>query len=206
MDKPGRVFCVEGQWDDDLTERGSVLPTLELLERLNRIRFIHRDVATPGELRYYLDQWLSKKYATYNVGIFAIDGGPGRLCLSRSQELDLNELITWMQDRCDGKQLYFDCGTILRISDASLIDILERTGATMVCGFTKTITWVESAAFDTVLIDRLANARKANSVEQLVRATRWAPLAQHLGFRMVYRNGHGPHIPAMRRPESVVPA
>ncbi|MGV9806786.1 hypothetical protein [Micromonospora chersina] len=76
----------------------------------------------------------------------------------------------------------------------------------MVCGFTKTITWVESAAFDTVLIDRLANARKANSVEQLVRATRWAPLAQHLGFRMVYRNGHGPHIPAMRRPECVVPA
>ncbi|MEV5693896.1 hypothetical protein [Micromonospora globbae] len=46
-----------------------MLPTLEMLECLGRIRYIHRDVATPDELRYYLDQWLSRKYAAYNVGI-----------------------------------------------------------------------------------------------------------------------------------------
>lgn len=42
----------------------------------------------------------------------------------------------------------------------------------MVCGFTRTIDWVESAAFDTVLINRLANGQKANSVEQLVGSAR----------------------------------
>ncbi|RKN15237.1 hypothetical protein D7147_25560 [Micromonospora musae] len=205
MAKPGSVFCVEGQWGDDLAERGSVLPTLELLERLGRIRFIRRDVATPGELRFYLEQWLSRKYTAYDVGIFAIDGGPGRLRLSGRHELDLSEVVGWLQGRCEGKRLYFDCGSVLRLSEPTLVEILEETGASMVCGFTKTIDWIESSAFDTVLVDRLANGRKANSVEQLVRSARWAPLAQHLGFRMVYQHSQGPRIPAMRRPESDVP-
>ncbi|MET8040910.1 hypothetical protein ABZU25_08595 [Micromonospora sp. NPDC005215] len=200
MGKPGSVFCVEGQWGDDLAERGSVLPTLELLERLRRIRFIHRDVATPGELRFYLDQWLSHKYAAYRVGILAIDGGPGTLRLSNRHELDLAEVMSWIQGRCAGKLLYFDCGTILRVPESTLHDILEQTGADMVCGFTRTIDWVESSAFDTVLVPRLANGRKSNSVEQLVGSARWAPLAQHLGFRLLSRRGAVPHIPAMRQP------
>ncbi|MBY8870373.1 hypothetical protein K7640_00765 [Micromonospora sp. PLK6-60] len=204
MDKPGRVFCLEGQWHDDLKERGSVLPTLELLERLGQIRFIHRDVATPGELRYYLDQWLSRKYTAYDVGIFAVDGSPGRLHLSNRNEVELTELVSWLRGRCEGRKLYFDCGSILRLPDAALTDIAERTGASLVCGFTKTIDWVESSAFDTVLINRLANGQKSNSVEQLVGSSRWAPLAQHLGFRLVDRNGPRPRVPSPRRAESDV--
>lgn len=73
MAKPGGVFCFEGQWADDLTERGSVLPTLELLERLGSIRFVHRDTATPQELRYFLERWLTRKYAAYQVGFFALN-------------------------------------------------------------------------------------------------------------------------------------
>lgn len=206
MSKPGSVFCVEGQWGDNLAERGSVLPTLELLERLRKIRFIHRDVATPDELRYYLDQWLSHKYAAYHVGIFAIDGAPGKLRLSNRHEMDLAEVMGWMRGRCAGKQLYFDCGAILRVPEATLSDILEQTGAALVCGFTRTIDWIESSAFDTVLVDRLANGRKANSVEQLVGSARWAPLAQHLGFRLFPRNGAGPRIPATRQPKASVSA
>ncbi|WP_433533787.1 DUF6642 family protein [Micromonospora sp. CA-249363] len=183
-----------------------MLPTLELLERLRQIRYIHRDVATLDELRYYLDQWLSRRYAAYEVGIFAIDGSPGRLRLSKRHELDLAELMSWLQGRCSGKRLYFDCGTILRVPESTLDDIVEQTGAAMVCGFTRTIDWIESSAFDTVLIERLANGQKANSVGQLVDSARWAPLAQHLGFRMFPQSGGPARIPAMRRPESATPA
>jgi hypothetical protein len=83
--KPNGVFCVEGEWHADLAERGSVLPTLELLERLGRLRFIHRDTATADELRYFLDSWLSsRRYAAYEVGFFASPGTPTSLQLSAS--------------------------------------------------------------------------------------------------------------------------
>jgi hypothetical protein len=42
-----RIFCLEGQWESDLEDRCSVLPTLDTLERLGRSKYIHRDVGTP---------------------------------------------------------------------------------------------------------------------------------------------------------------
>ncbi|MBG6104916.1 hypothetical protein IW249_005330 [Micromonospora vinacea] len=72
--------------------------------------------------------------------------------------------------------------------------------------FTRTIDWFDSSASGNVLVDRLANGWKANSVEHLVGSARWAPLAQHLGFRLSPRHGAGPRIPAMRQPKASVSA
>ncbi|MEV6692037.1 hypothetical protein AB0M35_11285 [Micromonospora sp. NPDC051196] len=197
MAKPGGVFCVEGQWDNNLAERGSVLPTLELLERLGAIRFIHRDTATPQELRYFLDRWLTHKYSAYEVGFFALHGSPSEVHLSDSHSVRLKEIAGWMAGRCAGKRLYFGSCSALRSSDSALAEFLEETQASMVCGFTKTIDWIESAAFETVILNRLVNGGKVNSVELLARSTRWAPLAQHLGFRVVYK-GDRRRLPSMR--------
>ncbi|MGC5663996.1 DUF6642 family protein [Micromonospora sp. WMMD723] len=189
MAKPNGVFCVEGEWHADLAERGSVLPTLELLERLGRLRFIHRDTATADELRYFLDSWLSsRRYAAYEVGFFASPGTPTSLQLSGKHTVDLTDIAGWMSGRCGGKRLYFGSRSILRASEASLRAFLTETGATMVCGFTKHLDWVESAAFETTLLERLVNGRRVDSAETLFRSARWAPMARHLGFRVVYRH------------------
>lgn len=70
----GGIFCVEGQWHRDLRDRSSVLPTLDLLERRGRIRFIHRDVATEEELNYFVGRWGLKQYCDYQVGFLAMHG------------------------------------------------------------------------------------------------------------------------------------
>lgn len=189
MAKPGGVFCFEGQWDDDLAERGSVLPTLELLERLGSIRFIHRDTATPQELRYFLERWLSRKYAAYQVGFFALHGAPTRLQLSDSYTVGLSEIASWASGQCEGKRLYFGSCSALRASETTLAEFLRETKAAMLCGFTRDIDWIESAAFETVLLNSLVNGGRIDSVERLVKSSRWAPLAQHFGFRIVYQNG-----------------
>lgn len=189
MPKPGGVFCVEGQWDENLSERGSVLPTLELLERLGAIRFIHRDTATPQELRHYLEVWLSRKYTAYHVGFFALHGAPTKLHLSDAHTVGLAEMASWMAGRCDGKRLYFGSCSALRASDTTLSEFLRETKAAMICGFTKDIDWIESAAFETVVLNNLVNGARADSVERLMKTSRWEPLAQHLGFRVVYANG-----------------
>ena len=189
MPKPGGVFCVEGQWEDDLTERGSVLPTLELLERLGSIRFIHRDTATTEELHYYLDTWLSRKYQDFKVGFFALHGQPSQLCLTAKTTVELDEIAAWMSGRCAGRSLYFGSCSVLRASDRVLKEFLHETKAAMLCGFTKAIDWVESAAFETVVLNALVNGGRIDSVERLVRSGRWGALADHLGFRVVYANG-----------------
>lgn len=189
MRKPGGVFCVEGQWEDDLTERGSVLPTLELLERLGSIRFIHRDTATTDELHYYLDTWLSARYKDFKVGFFALHGQPSELLLTARNSVKLDEIGAWMSGRCAGRSLYFGSCSVLRASDQVLKEFLHETKAAMLCGFTKTIDWVESAAFETVVLNALVNGGRIDSVERLVRSGRWGALAEHLGFRVVYANG-----------------
>ncbi|MEH1101913.1 hypothetical protein AB0I85_15185 [Micromonospora echinofusca] len=189
MTKPGGVFCFEGQWADDLAERGSVLPTLELLDRLGSIRFIHRDTATPQELRYYLERWLSRKYSAYQVGFFALHGAPTRLQLSDSHTVGLSEIASWVSGQCHGKRLYFGSCSALRASATTLGEFLRETKAAMLCGFTKDIDWIESAAFETVVLNNMVNGVRIDSVERLVKSPRWAPLAQHLGFRIVYPNG-----------------
>ncbi|MFC0007346.1 DUF6642 family protein [Micromonospora siamensis] len=189
MPKPGGVFCFEGEWEDDLAERGSVLPTLELLERLGSIRFIHRDTATPQELRYFLERWLTRKYAAYQVGFFALHGSPTRLHLSDSHSVGLAEIASWMSGQCEGKRFYFGSCSVLRASDTTLSEFLRETKAAMLCGFTKEIDWIESAAFETVVLNSMVNGGKVDSVERLVKSSRWAPLAQHYGFRIVYQNG-----------------
>ncbi|GAA4455904.1 DUF6642 family protein [Phytohabitans houttuyneae] len=185
----GGVFCVEGQWHRDLNDQSSVLPTLELLQRLQAIRFIHKDVATREELAYFLDRWLLRQYADFKVGFFAMHGEPSKLCLTDRDTVELDEVADMMAARCEGKRLYFGSCSILRASDARLHDFLDATGAALICGYTRDIDWVESAAFETVALQILANGDRADAVERRMGSTAWAPLASYLGFRIVYANG-----------------
>lgn len=189
MARGGGVFCVEGQWHRDLNARGSVLPTLELLERLGRIRFIHKDVATRGELDYYLDRWLLRQYADYHVGFFAMHGEPTKLYVTDRESVDLKDVAARMAGRCEGKRLYFGSCSVLRASDAKLLEFLAETGAAMICGYTRDVDWVESAAFETVLLDVLVNGAHINAAERRMGSAQWAPLATYLGFRIVYASG-----------------
>ena len=198
----GGIFCVEGQWHRDLNERGSVLPTLELLQRLHRIRFIHKEVATEGELTYFLDRWLLRKYVDYRVGFFAMHGEPSKLCLTDRHSVDLSDVAAQLSGKCHDKRFYFGSCSVLKASEAKLQEFLTETGAALICGYSRAIDWVESAAFETVLLDVLANGAKINSVERKMGSAPWAPLASYLGFRIVYANGNTwrpqarPRIPA----------
>ncbi|WP_212844927.1 DUF6642 family protein [Catellatospora sp. IY07-71] len=185
MAAPG-IFCVEGQWGD-LDRKESVLPILELLERLGRIRFIHKDVATPEELDFYLSRWRLRRYAEYKVAYFAMHGEASHLVLTEGRSLSLEELGERLEGRCAGRRIYFGSCSVMRHS-ARLARFVEKTGAELACGFTVSVDWLESAAFDTVLLDLLANSTPS-AVSKRMASARWAPLAAHLGFSIVYAGG-----------------
>jgi hypothetical protein len=181
---PG-IFCLEGQWEDDLSDRATVRPTLELLERLGEIRFIHKDVATAGDLDFFLDRWSLQRYAGYAVGYFAMHGSGSLLHLTKRHSVSLHHIADQLSGKCAGRRLYFGSCSVLQATDAILDDFLRRTGADLVCGYTKEVDWIESAAFDTMLLPYLAS----DNQRTMLAMPHWLPVVQQLGFRIHYRDG-----------------
>jgi hypothetical protein len=115
---PG-VFCLEGEWSEDLRDRWNVEPILQLLERLEYLTAIHRDVASKAELTYYLSKWVQQRYADYGVLYLACDGAAGELALGRDA-ITFAELAEVLDGRCTGRTLYFSACLTLDISDDML--------------------------------------------------------------------------------------
>lgn len=153
------VFCLEGEWDRDLRGRLSVEPILELLERLGAITYIHRDVATVGELQYYVDRWQERPYNKYRVLYLAMHGDTGSVHLGRDN-LDLGSLGEVLEGKCSESIIYFgSCMTMLG-DEQALTDFVKRTGALAAVGYTQAIDWLRSSSFDVVLLEQLTRHLK----------------------------------------------
>ena len=174
------VFCLEGEWDSDLRRRASVLPILELLERLGEVKAIHRDVATLAELEYYLKLWRQAKYDDYRVLYLATHGDKGLLSWSRDNSTTLDELADMLGGHAAGCYLYL--GSCLTLFDErEAMSFVSKTGAAAVLGYRAKLAWLEGAAFEVILLSRLANhsGRPATLFKQL--------MARHGGLAKLYK-------------------
>ena len=150
------VFCLEGEWDPDLRKRASVLPVLELLERLGHVKAIHRDVATRPELEHYLRKWGQVRYNDFCVLFLATHGDKGVLCWSRGNETTLDELADMLGDSAQRCYVYLgSCLTLFHEKQTQAF--VEKTGVEAVLGYRKEVDMLEGAAFEVILLAWLAN-------------------------------------------------
>jgi hypothetical protein len=161
MKMPG-IFCLEGEWDADLKRRASVLPMLDLLERLGIARSIHRDVATRDEFLYYLEKWGQRSYHDYFVLYLASHGTSGRLALGKDT-VGIDELEDALADKADGGVIYFGSCLTLVTDDDRLKRFVKRTGASVVVGYRAEIDWLEAAAFELLLLERLLRGERSDA-------------------------------------------
>lgn len=185
----GGIFCVEGQWHRSLTDRSSVLPTLELLERRRAAEFIHKDVATEEELTYFLSRWVEPRYSRFQVGYLAMHGESKQVYVTDREPVEIDAIAQRLDGKCAGKRFYFGSCGVLKASDAVLVDFLQTTGAAMMCGYTRYVDWLECAAFETIVLNSLVNGKRIDSTEKTMRSNHWSPLASRLGFKIVYASG-----------------
>jgi len=173
------VFCLEGAWKRRLDDRASVLPTLEMLERLRIATYIHRDVGIRAELDLYLEKWGQLGYSHYEVLYFAFHGIPGAIEVG-SETVTLAELAEKLDGKAEGRVVYFGCCLVMKDKDA-VAEFKNTTGAKAVCGYTKKVDWLESAAFDLLLLDSLMEDDRIDA--RFNRMTRNFPdLTKRLGF------------------------
>jgi hypothetical protein len=183
---PGRtipgVICFEGMWTSRLTDKSSVLPLLDLLERQQCIRYVHRDIGTIGELEHYVDKWLQKGYANYGLGQFAFHGEPGAISVGRKR-MSMEELAALIDGRAAGRTIYFgSCGT-LKVPKARWTEFLRATKARAVCGFHADVDWLESAAFEMLLIEAVTHYKRIDASYNWMRKNHGG-LCRRLEFKM----------------------
>ncbi len=161
------IFCLEGDWDDSVRNRESVLPVLELLERLNEAQFYHRDVTTPHELEHHLTKLRRFSRARFPVVYLASHGseqdGELKIDLGGST-LSLNEVGRLLAGKLSGRILYFGSSLIGTARDHALMQLADATGARAVVGYEAEVSWLESAAFDLLLLPRLVSAKRVDTI------------------------------------------
>jgi hypothetical protein len=149
-------------------------------------------VATQGELEHYLKAWRLKKYNTYPILYLGFHGDPGVLFMKagRRDPVDLAWLGERLEGACKGRIVHFgSCGT-LGVHGNRLNRFLAQTGALAVTGFRTDVDWIQSAAFELILLSAFQfSALTRGGMKAAERQIRKdaGTLARTLKFRMVIR-------------------
>ena len=97
------IFCIEGEWEKELTDRSTIQPLIEFLSSSDELLPpIHRRVATVESFHYFVKRW--KECENHNIGYLSFHGQKGALCLGK-EIVSLEQLGDLLKDSCNGKHL-----------------------------------------------------------------------------------------------------
>jgi len=148
------IFCLEGEWEDRLTDRKSVRPGLDMLMAMRDDRLIHRNAATAAEFEFYFSRWASPRYDAFPLAYLASHGSRGWLDLG-GDHLSLANIADFSSRQLRNRTIYFGSCETLGATDNQLMTFVERTGVKAIVGYTRQVSWAESAAFDFTLLPAL---------------------------------------------------
>jgi hypothetical protein len=179
---PG-VFALEGDWQEDLRRGGSMRPVFEVLALQEYLQVVHRDVGTTTELSYYSQKWTQRRYSAFKLVYLAFHGNPGRLWVG-DDSVDMDGLAGLVGDACRGRIVHFGSCSTMRVSAERLSAFKKQTGAVAVSGYQRDVDWLESCAFETLLIGALMTYKTRPGAFKYVERT-MPDLASRLGWHHV---------------------
>ncbi len=171
---------------------------LQLLERLDTLRFVHRDVGTRAELIHYINLWLDgdRSVEDYFVLYLAFHG-------TKRRQRGRTSTSVWISDADDGQVtlseladvlgsnlvdvvIHFGSCWTMAADTGYLTDFVKRTKVKAVAGYTKPVDWVQSAAMDLLFFDRISRdtGRAAASDAIYKDAAMQSRLKTSLGFEI----------------------
>ena len=156
------IVCLETVWDEDLENRLSVLPILDLTARATSAKFVYLTCNTKAELKHNLGLLCRRK--SYGILVLAFHGDPGKIELAEHVFVSLESLATMMRQRFAAWVVHFaSCGT-MKIDDERLARFVRETKVAMVTGFTQELDWTEGAVMDLLLLRGLQYYRDLNAL------------------------------------------
>jgi Family of unknown function (DUF6642) len=178
-----KIACLETLWDGNLESRLNVVPLLELSQRVNDVKWAYLTCNTEEELKYNLGKLKHRR--GYGILYLSCHGKPGQLVLDR-EAVEIEKLASLMSDGFVNWVVHFGSCATLNIEQARISRFIEATRVAMVIGYRKDVDWIDSAAVDLILFDRLQEYRNMHRFwEQFKR--RYRDLISITGLRAFLR-------------------
>jgi hypothetical protein len=180
-----RVLCLEESvWAETigLTDQTSVLPSLELLQRMGRVsEFVHRHAFREAEFESYL-RWRrqDRRVRTYGTVFFAFHGTRRGLDIGNDQ-ISLAELARHI-GKLPGGVVHLGSCSVLRDNEDAVQEFLDQTGARLLSGYERDVDWLDCAALDTAWVGYVASYEHVGTAVRYFRE-RYASLIKHLKWQ-----------------------
>jgi hypothetical protein len=151
------IYCLEGQWNqNNIQDKSSVLPILELMERTGYCNYIYHNCATIEELEYYLEKWKNKKICSkFPILYLAFHGQMGHIFITKKKKYSLDEIGDFLAGKCYGKVIYFGSCSTFDLNKRNIKNFLEKTDAIAAIGYKNDIDWIQSTACDLFVFEAL---------------------------------------------------
>lgn len=195
------IYCLEGLWDNDLQNKSTVLPILELLHKGSICNYIYHTCATKEELEFFLNKWKQKKINTkFPILYLAFHGKRGHIFITHKNTYSLNDLAVILENSAKGKVIYFASCETLNTAERTIQSFLKKTNAIAAIGYKQEVDWMIATAFELLVLDALQqdrfDSRGIQKMETKIKSE-YGNLHQILCYRMVI-NKHL-HFPRKRR-------
>ena len=181
---PRNIACLEGLWDDNLEQRIGATALLDLVAKINEVRFTVLSCNTRDEFEFNINKLcISRIKKHYGVLYMVFHGGPaGQIFLSDEVPLSLEELAGIMGDRFKGWIVHFSSCSTLAVKETRLKSFIRKTKVSLVIGYTKDMYWSECLAMDLLLFENIANYKRLWDMKRFV-GRRYGELVKMTGLR-----------------------
>jgi hypothetical protein len=179
------ILCLEGDWDEGLRRKRSLVPVLELLKSQWNIPYIHRTASNREEFRRVVQEWSKAKYRGYPVLYLGVHGGPGTINLG-DDEIPLRDLHEFAGVGTDRIVHFGSCET-LSVHRRELAHFLKLSKFAAICGYKAEIDWLHSCALEILILDLLSSrkiSRKGVSGFKKALNKQAGSLTRALGFHV----------------------
>ena len=146
------IACLESLWNSDMENRLSVVPILDLVGKINRIRYTYLTCNTREELAHNLPKL--GKGSGYRILYLSFHGKPGQVLLDGATT-DLEALAGMMGTAFAGWAVHFGSCSTIDVPLRRIRSFMSATRVAIVLGYRKDVNWVATAALDLMLFDWL---------------------------------------------------
>lgn len=195
------IFCLEGLWTNNLNNKSTVLPILELLQKGGVCNHIHHTCATKEELEFFLNKWKQESIsAKYPILYLAFHGKKEQIYITDDNTYSLTDLADMLKNSARGKVVFFASCETLNSNGRSIQTFLKKTKALAAIGYKQEVDWMVATAFELLVLDALQQDKfdslGIENIEQKIKSE-YGNMHQILDCRIVV-NKHL-HFPRKRK-------